>query len=76
MPSASASLQVIKRFLCVLAFCVKPFHVPNCTPMTPPPFLVEYRPMIRTVKDKITEIADKIQQSDDYELRVGYVVYR
>jgi ribosomal protein S3AE len=44
--------------------------------MTPPPFLVEYRPMIRTVKDKITEIADKIQQSDDYELRVGYVVYR
>ena len=32
--------------------------------------------MIDTVKAKISEIATQIQQADDYELRVGYVVYR
>jgi hypothetical protein len=32
--------------------------------------------MIDTVKAKISEIATQIQQADDYELRVRYVVYR
>jgi hypothetical protein len=32
--------------------------------------------MIDTVKAKISKIATQIQQADDYELRVRYVVYR